>query len=115
VLSPLLAGLEAVPAWMERVAAFGHGKREEMEAADAIAVARAATPAPFDGEPTPLPEGLAYGDPVAVMPEEVGSGVVTGELLPSDVHEIRVRRRAERAGELVVHFPREDYLVVRVG
>ena len=31
------------------------------------------------------------------------------------LHEIAVRRDSERAGELVVHFPREDYLVVRAG
>jgi glutathione S-transferase len=114
-LLALLDGLEAVPAWSERVAAIGHGKREEMEAKDAIALARDAAPLPWQGEPAPLPDGLAYGDPVAVLPEEIGSGMVTGELLPSDVHEIRIRRRAERAGELVVHFPREDYLVVRAG
>jgi hypothetical protein len=49
------------------------------------------------------------------MPEEPGSGMVVGELQPSDVHEIAIRRRSERAGELVVHFPREDYLVVPAG
>ena len=60
-------------------------------------------------------KGLAWRSvqiPV-VMPEEVGSGVVHGELLASSVHEIAIRRRSERAGELVVHFPREDYLVVK--
>lgn len=39
--------------------------------------------------------------------------MVSGELLPSSVHEIAIRRHSERVGELVVHFPREDYLVVR--
>ena len=93
---------------------------------------------PFEGEPAPLPNGLAYGDRVVVLPEEVGPVSITGELAPSDVHEIAIRRRAPRAGELVggaaarvalevagqrarclragelvVHFPREDYLVVR--
>jgi glutathione S-transferase len=114
-LRPLLDGLPRLRAWSARVSAIGHGKREEMEAAEAIAVARDASPAPFAGEPAPLPEGLRYGDPVAVLPEEPGSGVVSGELLPSGLHEIRVRRRGERAGELVVHLPREDYLVVRTG
>ena len=38
---------------------------------------------------------------------------IAGELAPSDVHEIAIRRTSQRAGELVVHFPREDYLVVR--
>jgi len=37
----------------------------------------------------------------------------SGELLATGVHEIAIRRTSERAGELVVHFPREDYVVVR--
>lgn len=111
----VLDPLPAVRDWMQRVAAVGHGERTEMAAADAIAVARDATPAAFDGDAAPLPDGLAVGDPVVVIPEEVGSGNVAGELLPSDLHEIRIRRHADRAGELVVHFPREDYLVVKTG
>jgi glutathione S-transferase len=102
-------------AWLDRVAAIGHGKREEMDPSEAIAIARAASPAPPEREPAPLPDGLAWGQRVAVLPEEPGSGVVLGELQPSDVHEIAIRRRSERAGELVVHFPREDYLVVPAG
>jgi glutathione S-transferase len=109
----LLEPLKHVPAWLARVAEIGHGERSELDSADAIAIARAATPAPIEGEPVGLPEGLAPGDAVIVMPEEMGSGPVAGELLATGVHEIAVRRTSERAGELVVHFPREDYLVVR--
>ncbi len=109
----LLDPLEQVPAWMERVRAIGHGTRRELEPADAIEIARKAEPLPFEGEPAALPEGLAVGDPVVVVPEEPGSGIVAGELLASDLHEIAVGRSSPRAGELVVHFPREDYLVLR--
>ncbi len=114
-LRGLLDPLAHVPAWMDRVAAIGHGKREEMEASEAIAMAREATPAAWKGDVAELPEGLAWGDRVAVLPEEAGSGTVLGELLPSNIHEIRIGRRSERAGDLVVHLPREDYLVVRAG
>jgi glutathione S-transferase len=114
-LRALLDPLVHVPAWRDRVAAIGHGKREEMEADEAIAIAKAATPAAWEGDVAEPPEGLAWGDRVAVLPEETGSGTVLGELLPSDLHEIRVARRGERAGDLVVHLPREDYLVVRAG
>ena len=72
----------------------------------------AATPH-FRGGAAELPDGLAPSDTVVVMPEEVGSGPVAGELLATGVHEIAVRRTSQRAGELVVHFPREDYMVVR--
>jgi glutathione S-transferase len=111
----LLERLEHVPAWLQRVAGIGHGQRTELDAKDAIAEARDATPAPIQCETTATPEGLAPGEPVLVLPEETGSGVVAGELLATDVHEIAIRRQSERAGEIVVHFPREDYMVVRAG
>jgi glutathione S-transferase len=109
----LLAPHARIAAWQSRVAAIGHGDRKELDAADAIAIAHDATPVPYEGEPAPLPDGLAYGDRVVVIPEEVGSTPIAGVLAPSDAHEIAIRRTSQRAGELVVHFPREDYLVVR--
>jgi glutathione S-transferase len=111
----LLAPLERVAAWMQRVEKIGHGERTELDSADAVAIARDATPARIEDEPVELPNGLAVGDTVVVLPEEVGSGPVTGELLATGAHEIAIRRQSERAGELVVHFPREDYLVLRAG
>jgi glutathione S-transferase len=110
----LLKPLARVPAWMERVRAIGHGQRTDLSAADAIAIARDATPAPFAGEPV-VPDGMKLGDPVVVLADEYGSGVVAGRLAASDLHEIAVRRQTERAGEVVVHFPREEYAVVATG
>lgn len=81
---------------------------------DAIAIARDATPAKGT-QNAPLPDGLAIGDSVVVLPEEAGSGAVPGELVESSLHEFAIRRQSERAGELVVHFPREDYLIVKAG
>jgi glutathione S-transferase len=107
----LLEPCPRVRAWTARVRAIGHGKREEIDAAEAIRVARDAAPAAYAGEPA-LPDGIALGTPVVVLPDEYGSGNVAGTLAPSGVHEIAVRRRTERAGEVVVHFPREDYSVV---
>jgi len=110
----LLDGLVHVPAWLERVRAIGHGKRTELSADEAIAIAREASPAPYEGEPV-LPEGIALGDPVVVLPDEYGSGNVSGTLAESGIHEIAVRRQTERAGQVVVHFPREDYAVIKAG
>jgi len=104
-----------VTAWLDRVAKVGHGARSELDAKDAVEIARVATPAAITDEPAPLPDGLSVGDDVLVIPEEVGSGAVRGELLATGLHEIAIRRQAERAGELVVHFPREEYMVVRAG
>jgi glutathione S-transferase len=116
----LIDALEHVPAWMKRVAAIGHGDRSELAGTDALAIARDAKPAAIP-EPTASSsgprhtDGIELGESVIVLPEEVGSGAVPGELVIDDVHEIAVRRHGERVGEVVVHFPREEYLVVRAG
>lgn len=110
----LLEGHDNVNAWLDRVAAIGHGNRSELDAKDAIAIARDAAPAPLP-QSAPLPDGLAIGDAVVVMPEEAGSGAVPGELVASEIHEFAIRRHSERAGELVLHFPREDYLLIKTG
>jgi hypothetical protein len=52
---------------------------------------------------------------VVIVSDEYGSGNVTGTLAASGLHEIAVRRDSPRAGELVVHFPREDYTVIATG
>jgi glutathione S-transferase len=110
----LLEPYPLVRAWMERVRAIGHGKPEPMDAADAIAIARDAAPAVFEGEPV-TPDGIELDAPVVVVADEYGSGNVAGLLAPSGLHEIAVRRRGERVGEVVVHFPREDYSVIATG
>jgi hypothetical protein len=110
----LLEPLERVPAWMARKRAVGHGERSELSSGDAVEIARRAVPVPYEGEPV-LPDGLALGQRVVILPDEYGSGNVVGELAASGLHEVAVRRRTERAGDVVVHFPREDYSVVAAG
>jgi glutathione S-transferase len=113
-LGALVAPLTRVSAWAERVRAIGHGKSTPLSSADAIAIARNAEPARFEDEPV-LPDGMRLGDRVLVLADEYGSGTVAGTLAASGLDEIAVRRQGERAGEVVVHFPREDYSVVAAG
>lgn len=96
-----------VIAWMDRLAAFGHGISEEMSAADAIDVARNSTIAPVS--PSSNIHGVAVGDPVEVSPADYGMDPVSGTLLLADGREIVVTRNDERAGEVAVHFPRFCY------
>jgi glutathione S-transferase len=110
----LLAPLRRVPAWAERVRAIGHGRSTPLASDEALAIARAARPAPFEGEPV-YPDGMREGDRVVVLADEYGSGAVAGRLAPSGLHEIAVRREGERVGDVVVHFPREDYALIATG
>lgn len=107
----LLVGADRVGAWMKRVGSIGHGQKKPMESSDALAIANAATPATFEGDPV-LPEGMKIGDPVIVIHDDYGSGNVIGQLAESGVDEIAIRREGERVGEVVVHFPRQDYTVI---
>jgi glutathione S-transferase len=113
-LAALIAPLRRVSAWAERVRAIGHGKSTPLSSAEAVAIAAKSQPAAFEGEPV-LPEGMQIGDRVLVLADEYGSGTVAGTLAASGLDEIAVRRQGERAGDVVVHFPREDYSVVAAG
>lgn len=110
----LLAPLEAVGAWMKRVSSVGHGTSTPIESSEAIAIAAAAEPIAFVGEPAVL-EGIPVGTSVLVLPDEYGSGNVAGTLAPSGLHEVAIQRETERAGTVVVHFPRETYGVIATG
>jgi glutathione S-transferase len=110
----LLPPYARVTAWMGRVQSIGHGEPTPLDVSKAIAEARDASPAAYEGEPV-LPDGMKIGTPVVVLHDEYGSGTVSGELAGSDLHEIAVRRQTERAGELIVHFPRDDFSVIATG
>jgi hypothetical protein len=101
-----------VGAWMDRIAALGHGTPKEMSSADAVAVARAATPQAKPAEDSADPNGRHVGDRIKIFPEAYGRDPVEGELVRADAHSIAIRRRDERAGELVVHFPREGMIIL---
>ena len=96
---------------MARIRDIGHGEFTPLDSEVAIAIARNAEPVAYEGIPV-VPDGMSVGDPVLVLPDEYGSGNVTGTLAGSGISEIAVRRSTERAGDVVVHFPREDYALI---
>ena len=54
---------------------------------------------------------LKAGQRVTVTPDDYGKVPVAGELVTLQLQEVAVRRVDERAGEVVVHFPRIGYVV----
>lgn len=110
----LLEPFAHLRAWIERIEAFGHGTMTEMQSADAVELARQATPATAQALDPFEPNGLKPGDQVEVVHESFGRDPVSGTLVASSVHEIAVARRDDRAGDVVVHLPREHYRVRRV-
>ena len=115
--NPTTAGIAApythLSAWRERIEAFGHGERSEIAADEAVAIAKASKSVTETMVDPAEPNGYRAGDRISVMPEDYGMDPVVGELVYSDPHEIAIRRTDERVGEVVVHFPRQGYLVFK--
>ena len=107
----LLQNLPHVQAWEERVAALSHGQRIEMDAAEALAISRAAMPEAVAELAMDRWPQLQLGDAVNVTPEDYGAVPVPGELVRLTQHDIAIRRIDEQAGDVVVHFPRVGYRV----
>ena len=101
--------LPHLAAWYDRVVALGHGSKEAITAADAIAVAAAATPAPIKGR---IDAPFAAGQPVAVKTDGSGDAPSFGRLAQCDPTGIIILREGDRCGPVAVHFPRLGQIVI---
>jgi glutathione S-transferase len=110
-----LSPYPGVLAWIDRMAGFGNGRPAELPAADALAIARDAEPRPLPASSGPALDGIAPGDPVEVAASDYGTDPVRGTLVHVGPDEVALRRRDERAGEVVVHFPRIGFAVRKAG
>lgn len=96
-----------LPAWYERIAAIGHGSATAMTPEDALAAARAATPAPVAHiRAGAEADGLPPGARVTVTPDDNARVPVAGALVAADEHELVIHRHDAAAGDLHLHFPR---------
>lgn len=95
---PNLAG------WAARIAAIGHGARQESDAESAIAAARSATPADIGS--VDATEGYGAGQPMAVSQEGTKDAPVIGRLAGLSPTRITLLRDNAEAGDVAVHFPR---------
>jgi len=110
-VATVLAPFPRLGSWFERVQAFGHGTHEEMSSEEALAVsasARATAPTHFDKE-----QGFAQGDAVTITPTDYAMDPVAGRLCGLTLDEVAIERHDERAGRVVVHFPRIGFQIKR--
>ena len=106
-----LDGYPAIAAWMNRIADFGHGSSTQMDASEAIRIARDASPAALPGVEFVSPGGFELGQAVSVSAVDYGTDPVSGSLVHESNEEIVVAREDERAGLLHVHFPRYGFRI----
>ncbi|HUD34082.1 MAG TPA: glutathione S-transferase family protein [Variovorax sp.] len=107
--------LELTPAvldWMDRMADIGHGESTPMTSAEAIEVARTATPHTLLSDSTFQDDhGIPLGSQVTVRAETFGPEETAGELVAASRMHYTLRRTDARAGTLDVHFPRIGYVL----
>ncbi len=115
---PSMAGiLDATPgvlAWMDRMAAIGHGQPSRLTSTEAIAIAAAAEPAPLPQEAFQDDHGIALGSRVTVAAQSFGTETTEGTLVATTRTHVTLARTDERAGRLHVHFPRIGYVLKEV-
>jgi len=109
----LFARFEAMARWETRMQTIGHGERTELEAEQAIAIARDSVSAVEMRVDADDPLQLEAGCAVEVSPDDYGIVPVAGTLIQLTAEDIAIGREDARAGELVVHFPRIGYRVQR--
>ena len=110
VNAPMLDGYPNVRAWMQRMAAFGHGRFETVAGEAALAGARAENPE-LPALENHLAEGFALGDAVTVAPVDYGKIPVAGELAAWSRDEVVIARETPETGRLLVHFPSSGFEV----
>ncbi|MDZ4334123.1 MAG: glutathione S-transferase family protein [Pseudomonas sp.] len=111
VTAPLVDAYPHVSAWLGRVLGFGHGASSALSAEDAIAIARAATPAALPDEQFVEPNGFTVGQRVQIAATDYGVDPVEGELVFAGAEELILRREDDRAGTVHVHFPRLGFAI----
>jgi glutathione S-transferase len=109
-LANILQATPAVLAWLDRMAAFGHGQPQAMSATEAIAVSSGCkmvstiNDAYFQDD-----HGIALGALVTISAESFGQEPTQGNLVAATRTRYTLRRVDPGAGVVHVHFPRIGY------
>ena len=112
VMVGILNATPAVLAWMDRMAAIGHGSSDRLSAMDAIAVCQGTTLATAELDAAFQDEhGIALGSPVAITSESFGPEATEGILVAATRTRFTLERNDPRAGRVHVHFPRIGYVL----
>ncbi|MEM7432195.1 MAG: glutathione S-transferase family protein [Pseudomonadota bacterium] len=107
----LMAPFTAIEAWRQRMETIGRGQRSDIDATDALAMARDASPIGGGSVVDNAFSGFNDGDDVVVLPDDYGFDPVKGTLTSLDNHRITILRRTADLGDVAVHFPRIGYRI----
>ena len=113
VANALMDEFPNVTAWAARVADIGHGAVTPMQSKQALRIAKEATP---EADRTPdrfEPRGLKPGDRVTLSADDYGRDPIAGEIVFTNAHEVAIRREDPQVGDVVVHFPRAGFVMMK--
>ncbi len=113
-IKDMLQPYQKLSAWEQRMTAIGHGERHDMEADEAIAIAKASSAGGGEGVEPQDPLQLQAGDEVIVEPDDYGKVPVHGRLLSLNRQKLSIRRETPETGEINVHFPRAGFRISAV-
>ncbi len=108
----LLKPFPKIRDWMARVKAIGHGSRIESNGAEALAIAKNATPGDFIAHDADDSLGVAKGGKVVVMADDYGRDPIDGALVAATRRRIVIARDTPDLGRINVHFPRAGFIAV---
>lgn len=112
VMAGILDATPGVLAWMDRMAAIGHGTFSKMTATESIAACAQSTGSASLNDSTFQDEhGIALGSSVTITAEAFGTEVTEGTLVAATRTRYTLRREDARAGVVHVHFPRLGYIL----
>lgn len=104
--SPMLEDYSRLNAWMDRMAAFGHGGITDICVDEALSQAKQTEPRPL---PADSRNNERVGSEVRIGPADYGRKAVAGELLAETENEWIIGREQWRCGRVHVHFPKQGF------
>lgn len=110
-IDDILKHLPHISAWEQRIQAFGHGARSEISTAEALEIGTRSTPQAKPSADPNDPNGRKPCDVVSVHSDDAWKTDIRGEIVSLSAQHIAIKRRDERAGEIVVHFPRAGFTI----
>ncbi|GBF25213.1 hypothetical protein MnTg02_00243 [bacterium MnTg02] len=107
-----LSQFEALVAWETRVAAIGHGQPSEMDASEALEIARSCEIKTIEQTDPNDPQSLVLGQEVEILPDsDGGDPAVRGTVHYAGRETIAIKHTNERAGTVCIHFPRVGFRI----
>ena len=112
----LLAPWPGLRGWLVRMQEIGHGQMSDCDAAQALEMARRATPVAIGSRLLPdggfqNHHGIALGSRVHICAESFGTEPSEGFLVAASASHYSLRHENPRAGAVHVHFPRVGYVL----